>query len=66
MKIFKIITVFSDGSYFFSSARDTSLTNKCVLFQKQDDRNASFNQKKGQITIDSKQSSHHKKKYLKY
>ena len=65
MKIFKIITVFSDGSYSFSLTGDTSLTNKLVIFQKQDDRNSSFNQKKGQVTIDSKQSSYYKKKYLK-
>lgn len=65
MKIFKIITVFSDGSYSFSQAGDTSLTNKLVIFQKQDDRNYSLNQKKGQVTIDSKQSSYYKKKYLK-
>lgn len=65
MKIFKVITVFSDGSYCFSSAGETSLTNKLVIFQKQDDRNFSFNQKKNQIIIDSKQSSYYKKKYLK-
>ena len=65
MKIFKTITVFSDGSYYFSQSGDTSLTNKLVIFQKQDDRNFNFNQKKGQITTDSKQSSYHKKKYLK-
>jgi hypothetical protein len=65
MKIFKIITVFSDGSYSFSQAGNTSLTNKLVIFQKQDDRNSSFNQRKGQVTIDSKQSSYYKKKYLK-
>jgi hypothetical protein len=65
MKIFKIITVFSDGSYSFSQVGNTSLTNKLVIFQKQDDRNSSFNQRKGQVTIDSKQSSYYKKKYLK-
>ena len=65
MKIFKTITVSSDGSYLFSQAGETSVTNKLVIFQKQDDRNFSFNQKKGQVTIDSKQSSYYKKKYLK-
>ena len=65
MKIFKTITVFSDGSYSFSQLGDTSLTNKLVIFQKQDDRNFNFNQKKGQTTTDSKQSSYYKKKYLK-
>lgn len=65
MKTFKIITVSSDGSYFFSTVGETSLTNKLVVYQKQDDRNFSFNQKKGQISVDSKQSSYFKKKYLK-
>ena len=65
MKIFKIITVFSDGSYSFSLAGETSLTNKLVIFQKQDDRNCGFNKKKNQIVIDAKQSSYYKKKYLK-
>lgn len=65
MKILRIITVSSDGSYYFSNSGETSLTNKRVIFQKQDDKNFSFNQKKGQIIIDSKQSSHYKKKYLK-
>jgi len=65
MKILKVITVFSDGSYSFSLTGDTSLTNKLVIFQKQDDRNSSFNQKKNKVTIISKQSSYYKKKYLK-
>jgi hypothetical protein len=65
MKAFKIITVSSDGSYFFSTVGETSITNKLVVYQKQDDRNFSFNKKKGQISIDSKQSSYFKKKYLK-
>ena len=65
MKVFRTIIVSSDGSYFFAMAGETSLTNKLVLFQKQDDRNSSFNQKKGQVLIDSKQSSYYKKKYLK-
>lgn len=65
MKIFKTIVVFSDGSYSFSSVGETSLTNKLTIFQKQDDRNFYFNQKKGQIVVDSKQSFYHKKKYLK-
>jgi hypothetical protein len=65
MKVLKVLTVSSDGSYFFSMAGETSLTNKLVFFQKQDDRNSSLNQKKGQVIIDSKQSSYYKKKYLK-
>lgn len=65
MKTFKTIIVFSDGSYSFSLIKEASLSNKLVIFQKQDDRNFSFNQKKGQSVIDSKQSSYYKKKYLK-
>lgn len=65
MKILKIITVFSDGSSSFSFSGEMSLTNKLIVFQKQDDRNYSFNQKKGQTITDSKQSSYYKKKYLK-
>ena len=65
MKIIKVIRVFSDGSYSFALTGETSLTNKLVIFQKQDDRNFSFNQKEGQVVIDSKQSSYYKKKYLK-
>jgi hypothetical protein len=66
MKIFRTIIVSSDGSYFFSNSGETSLTNKLVIFQKQDDKKFSFNQKKGQNIIDSRQSSYYKKKYLKY
>lgn len=65
MKIFKIIRVSSDGSFSFSSTGETSLTNKLVIFKKQDDRNFSFNKKKDQVLIDLKQSSYYKKKYLK-
>jgi hypothetical protein len=65
MKIFKIITVFSNGSYSFSSKGEISLTSKLVIFQKQDDKNFSFYQKKGQVIVDSKQSFYYKKKYLK-
>lgn len=65
MKIFKIITVFSDGSFSFSSAGEILLTNKLVIFQKQDERSFSLNQKKGQIILDSKQSFYYKKKYLR-
>jgi hypothetical protein len=65
MKIFKIIKVSSDGSYFFSTVGETSLTNKLVAYQKQDDKNFSFTKKKGQTLMDStKQSFYLKKKYL--
>ena len=65
MKTFKSITISSDGSYYFSSLRETSLMNKLITFQKHDDKNFSFNKKKGQNIVDSKQSSYLKKKYLK-
>ena len=65
MKILKIITVSSDGSLFFSSSSEATLTNKLVIFQKQDDKNFNLNQKKGQVSIDSRKSSYYKKKYLK-
>jgi hypothetical protein len=65
MKIFRIVIISSDGSYYFSNSGETSLTNKLVIFQKQDDKNFSFNQKKGQSILNSKQSSYYKKKYLK-
>lgn len=65
MKFFKNIIVSSDGSCYFSNVGETLLTNKNVLFRKQDDKSFKFNQKKGQIVIDSKQSSYYKKKYLK-
>jgi hypothetical protein len=66
MRILRTIIISSDGSYFFSNSEETSLTNKLVIFQKQDDKNFSFNQKKGQSMIDSRQSSYYKKKYIKY
>ena len=66
MKIFRTIIISSDGSYYFSNSGETSLTNKLVIFQKQDDKNFSFNQKKSQNITDSRQSSYYKKKYLKY
>lgn len=65
MKILKTITVSSDGSFFFSVSSETSLATKLVIFQKQDDKNFNLNQKKGQISIDSRKSSYYKKKYLK-
>jgi hypothetical protein len=65
MKLFKNITVSSDGSCCFSIVAETLLTNKLVIFRKQDDKSFSFNKKKGQVTLDSKQSSYYKKKYLK-
>jgi len=64
MAIFRTIIISSDGSYYFSNSGETSFT-KPVIFRKQDDKNFSFNQKKGQNIIDSKQSSYYKKKYLK-
>ena len=65
MKIFKIIKIFSDGSVQFSSAITTALTNKSIDFQKQDDKNFAFNQKKHKKIIESNHSSVYKRKYLK-
>ena len=65
MKILKNIIISSDGSYYFSNTGEVSLSNKLVTFKKQDEKNFSFNQKKKRAVVDSKQSSQHKKKYLK-
>jgi hypothetical protein len=65
MKIFKTIVISSDGSYYFLNSGETSLSNKLVFFNKKDDKNFNFNQKKKQSIVDSKQSSYYKKKYLK-
>jgi len=65
MKILKNIIISSDGSYYFLNSGEVSLSNKLVTFKKQDEKNFSFNQKKKQAVVDSKQSSYHKKKYLK-
>ena len=65
MKIFKYITVFSDGSTCFSRNVEISLKNKFVSFQKQDDKNFLLNQKIRKKSIESKHSSYYKKKYLK-
>ena len=65
MKILKSIMISSDGSCYFFNSGEISLSNKLVVFNKKDDKNCSFNQKKKQNIIDSKQSSYYKKKYLK-
>lgn len=65
MKIFKTIVISSDGSFHFSSNIQASLTNKLIIFQKQDDKNFALNQKQDKKNIESKYSSFYKKKYLK-
>jgi len=65
MKTFKNINVASNGSVYFCYAAELSGLNKSVNFQKQDEKNFNFNQKKVKSNIDSKQSSYYKKKYLK-
>lgn len=65
MRILKTIVVSSDGSLYFLDSGEVSVSNKLVVFNKKDDKNFSFNQKKKQIVVDSKQSSYYKKKYLK-
>jgi hypothetical protein len=65
MKTFRTITVFSDGSFYFSSELETGLTNKLVVFQRHDDKNFILNQRKDKKNVESKYSSFYKKKYLK-
>jgi len=65
MKFFKSINISSDGSLYFSYKMETSLNNKFVIFQKQDDKNFVLNQKNQRKTVESKYSSRYKKKYLK-
>lgn len=65
MKVFKNIKVASDGSCSFSNTVGVLLIHKIVIFQKQDDKNCSFNKKKSQSKLDSKQSFYYKRKYLK-
>jgi len=65
MKFFKSINISSDGSFYFSYKMETSLNNKFVSFQKQDDKNFVLNQKNQRKTIESKYSSRYKKRYLK-
>jgi hypothetical protein len=65
MKIFKSINVSSNGSLYFYHNVETSLNNKLVNFQKQDDKNFNLNQKKIKKNMESKHSSYYKKKYLK-
>ena len=65
MKVFRNIVISSDGSCYLLNSGEVSLSNKLVNFKKQDEKNSSFNQKKKQAIVDSKQSSYYKKKYLK-
>jgi len=65
MKAFKTVIISSDGSLYFSSNIEASLTNKLINFQKQDDKNFVLNQKKRNKNVESKYSSDYKKKYLK-
>ena len=64
MKTFKRVIISSNGSCYFVNSGVLS-SNKLVVFEKQDDKNFTFNQKKEQITVDSKRFSYYKKKYLK-
>lgn len=65
MKVFKNINVSSNGSFYFCYSVETSLNNRLVSFQKQDDKNFVLNQKKYKKSTESKHSSYYKKKYLK-
>ena len=65
MRNFKNINISSDGSFYFCYNTEILSNSKLVIFQKQDDKNFNFNQKKIKNTIESKHSSYYKKKYLK-
>ena len=65
MKVFKNIVISSDGSLYISYNVESALDNKLINFHKQDDKNFSLNQKKRKKIVESKYSSHYKKKYLK-
>lgn len=65
MKFFKNINISSNGSFYFCYNAEISSINKLVVFQKQDDKNFNFNQKKVKNNVESKHSSYYKKKYLK-
>jgi len=65
MKSFKNINISSNGSFYFCHSAETAAINKLVIFQKQDDKNFNFNQKKVKSNVESKHSSYYKKKYLK-
>lgn len=65
MKTFKNINIASNGSLYFCYNAELSGSNKLINFQKQDEKNFNFNQKKVKSNIDSKQSSYYKKRYLK-
>lgn len=57
MKLFKTITIFPDGSYFFSLTNETLITNKLIFFKKQKNKNSNLYEKKNLNKIKFKQSS---------
>lgn len=67
MKSFKIIVVFSDGSFYFSSTSNTKTIsiNNYTSFQKEDDKSFILNKKKHKKNIEYKYSFYYKKKYFK-
>lgn len=65
MKTFKNINIASNGSLYFCYSAEILHFDKPVNFQKQDEKNFNFNQKKVKTNVDSKQSHYYKKKYLK-
>jgi len=65
MKTFKNINIASNGSIYFCYNAELSGSTNPINFQKQDEKNFNFNQKKVKSNIDSKQSSYYKKRYLK-
>jgi len=65
MKFFKNINIASNGSLYFRYNAELMCPDNFINFQKQDEKNFNFNQKKAKSNIDSKQSSYYKKRYLK-
>ena len=64
MKTFKNINISSNGSIYFCYTKEVLSDSRLIIFQKRDDKNFNFNQKKIKNTMESKHSSYYKKKYL--
>ena len=62
MKLFKIINVSSNGSFYFQY--NVLKTKNSNLFKKKDDKNFKLNQKKSTNKNTFTQSLHYKKKYI--
>jgi hypothetical protein len=62
MKLFKSITISSDGSFYFQYNLSKRKNN--AIFKKKDDKNFKLNQKRISNKSTFKQSINSKKKYL--